>query len=61
MNDALMAVVEKTTTDVFKLKELDKMVVKLHCGDREKNHQSRRDYRYWYGCAGFLIAPLSSA
>ena len=34
-NGALMAVVEKTTTDVLKLKELDKIVVKLHYGDRE--------------------------
>ena len=45
MNDALMSVVEKTTTDVLKLKELDKIVVKLHCRDRERNHQSRRDCR----------------
>ena len=35
MNGALIAVVEKTTTDVLKLKELDKIVLKLHCGDRE--------------------------
>ena len=46
MNDALMTVVEKTTTDVLKLKELDKKVLKIHCGDRERNHQSRRDYRF---------------
>ena len=36
MNDALMSVVEKTTTDVLKLKELDKIVVKLHCGGSGK-------------------------
>ena len=58
MNDALMLVVEKTTTDVLKLKELDKIVVKLHCGDREKNQQPRRDCRFWCSCAGFLIAPV---
>ena len=35
MNGAPIAVVEKTTTDVLKLKELDGTVVKFHCGDRE--------------------------
>ena len=36
-------------------KELDKIVVKLHCGDRERNHPSRRDHRFWYSCAGWNI------
>ena len=35
MNGAPTAVVEKTTTHVFKLKKLDGTVVKFHCGDRE--------------------------
>ena len=58
MNDALMSVVEKTTTDVLKLKELDKIVVKLHCGDREKNHQSRRGLSLLVQLCGLSDRPV---
>ena len=50
MNGSLAAVVEKTTTDVLKLKELDETVVKFHCGDREWERFGGRAHDDFLAC-----------
>ena len=50
MNGAPIAVVEKTTTDVLKLKELDETVVKFHCGDREWERFGGRAHDDFLAC-----------
>ena len=54
MIGALIAVVEKTTTDVLKLKELDEIVVKFHCGDREWERFGGRAHDDFLACLHFV-------